>query len=122
MNDTQDFQEIQYRRRSSDFAPEPALQCACGKEVLGAIQQMQSDLRDIKQGMGTVRTAFVRNDLGEPDYEGHRQAHLKTIDRDKLIDSAKTAGTLKIVGIVVGGVTIVFMSGLANHLHKIVGT
>lgn len=117
----QDFQESQLRRRASDFVTPPQTACACGKEVLEALQQVQSDLRDIKHGMGTIRTAFVRNDLLEPDYEGHRQAHLKMIERDKLIDTAKNTGTLKMVSVIVGGIVIVFMSGLGVQLQKLLG-
>jgi hypothetical protein len=117
-----DFDHSQHPlRRATDITPPPPPQCPCSKEVLEAMQRMQEDLRDIKHGMGTIRTAFVRNDLGQPDYEGHRQAHLGMIKKTQEIDQIKTAGTLKVVGIVVGAVVLVFMSGLSAHLQKLVG-
>jgi len=89
--------------------------------MLEVLQQVQSDIRDIKHGMGTIRTAFVRNDLGDPDYEGHRQAHLSMIRRADEVDKLKMAGTVKLVGIVVGAVVLVFMTGLGTHLQKMIG-
>ncbi len=113
-----DFENSQQMRRASDFAP---TQCACGKEVMEALKRVEEDLRDIKHGMGTIRTAFVRNDLGQPDYEGHRQAHLGMIKKAEEIDQIKTAGTLKVVGIVAAAVAAIFMTGLSTHIQKLFG-
>lgn len=120
-----DFEHIQHPlRRASDIAPPPPpqpQQCSCGKEVMDSLQRIEGELRDMRHGMGTIRTAFVRNDLGQPDYEGHRQAHLGMIKRAEEIDKIKSASTLKVVGIVVGAVVLVFTSGLSAHLQKLVG-
>jgi hypothetical protein len=86
-------------RRATDITPPPPPQCPCSKEVLEAMQRMQEDLRDIKHGMGTIRTAFVRNDLGLPDYEGHRQAHLGMVRKAEEIDKIKTARGEKVTDI-----------------------
>ena len=71
--------------------------------------------------MGTIRTAFVRNDLGQPDYEGHRQAHLGMVKKAEEIDKIKTAGTVKVVGIVVAAVAAIFATGLSTHIQKLFG-
>jgi hypothetical protein len=86
-----------------------------------ALQRIEGELRDMRHGMGTIRTAFVRNDFGQPDYEGHRQAHLGMIRKAEEIDQIKTAGTLKVVGIVVAVIVAIFMTGLGTHLQKLVG-
>ena len=85
------------------------------------LRKMEGDIRDIKHGMGTIRTAFVRNDLGDPDYEGHRQAHIQMIERHKFGEKAKEAGTLKVVGIVAAAVAGIFMTGLSVHIQKLFG-
>ena len=85
------------------------------------LKKIDSDIRDIKHGMGTIRTAFVRNDLGDPDYEGHRQAHLSAIRKDKEIDQLKMAGAVKFVGAVMGVVGLIFATGLGAQIQKWVG-
>ena len=85
------------------------------------MQKMQEDLRDIKHGMGTIRTAFVRNDLGDPDYEGHRQDHLARLQKTKEIDQLKMAGAVKFVGAVAAVTVTIFATGISAHLQKLFG-
>jgi len=113
------FEDSKLMRRASDF--NPSAQCACGQEVMEVLKKIDSDIRDIKHGMGTIRTAFVRNDLGDPDYEGHRQAHLSAIRKDKEIDQLKMAGAVKFVGAVMGVVGLIFATGLGAQIQKWVG-
>ena len=114
----QDFEPSRYQRRTTDANP-PS--CPCGKEVMDALKHLHEDMREIKHGMGTIRTAFVRNDLGDPDYEGHRQAHLSAIQKDKNLDQLKWAGVLKVIGIVTAAIVAVFVTGLSTHLQKLFG-
>lgn len=114
----QDFENSQYQRRTTDTNP-PS--CPCGKEVMDALRKLHEDMRELTQGMGTIRTAFVRNDLGDPDFEGHRQAHLSAIQKDKNLDQLKMAGVLKVVGIVAAAIVAVFVSGMSVHLQKLFG-
>lgn len=116
-----DFEVSQLRRRSTDNQPSGVHpQCACGKEVFELLDKMSSDIRDIKHGLGTIRTAFVRNDLGDPDFEGHRQEHIAIKARHTQIESIKTAGTLKILGIIGVAALAVFGTGLSAHFTKAV--
>lgn len=85
------------------------------------LQKIEGDIRDIKHGMGTIRTAFVRNDLNDPDYEGHRQAHIAMMKKAEFGEKAKEAGTLKVVGIVAAAVAGIFMTGLSVHIQKLFG-
>lgn len=116
-----DFDVSQFKRRATDVTAPPGGVCPCGQDMLALLQKMEGDIREIKHGMGTFRTAFIRNDLGEPDYEGHRQAHLGMVKKHETIDRMKDAGTLKVVGIVVTIVAGIFMSGLGVHLNKLFG-
>ena len=117
-----DFEASQFRRRAADFAPaQSGSVCPCGQEMMALLQKMESDIREIKHGMGTVRTSFVRNDLGEPDYEGHRQAHIGMIKKHEAGERVKEASTLKVVGIVIAAVAAIFMSGMSVHIQKLLG-
>ena len=86
-----------------------------------ALKRIQDDIRDIKHGMGTIRTGFVRNDLGDPDYEGHRQAHLHMIQKDKNLDSLKMAGVLKLVGLLVVFGSGLMAAGFGSYIQKLAG-
>lgn len=46
-----------------------------------------------------VERAFPRNDIGEPDFEGHRKAHIKQIEADKVVTEYKQEATKKIMSI-----------------------
>ena len=117
-----DFEQSQFRRRATDTAPATQVgMCACGQDMLALLQKMEGDIREIKHGMGSMRTAFVRNDLGDPDYEGHRQAHISMIKKHDAGERVKETATLKVVGIVVTAVVAIFASGLSVHIQKLFG-
>ena len=113
-----DFESSQFRRRASDVLPTSPV-CPCGQDMLALLQKMEGDIREIKHGMGTMRTAFVRNDLGDPDFEGHRQAHITMIKKHATAERIKEATTLKIVGIVLAAIIAIFASGLSIHIQKL---
>lgn len=85
------------------------------------LQKMETDIREIRHGMGSLRTAFIRNDLGDPDFEGHRQAHIGMVKKREAGERAKEAGTLKVIGIVIAAVAAIFVSGLNVHIQKMMG-
>ena len=113
-----DFDVSQFKRRATDKIPAV---CACGQEMMALLQKMEQDIREIKHGMGSIRTGFVRNDLGEPDYEGHRQAHLAMIRKSETGERMKEGATMKVVGIVIVAITAIFASGLSVHIQKLFG-
>lgn len=64
-------------------------------------------LDEIKGMITNVNKAFPTNDLNEPDFDGHRTAHRKMIDREKKIEDDKE-GAIKHVrnATLIGGGTI----------------
>ena len=65
-----------------------------------------------------IEKAFVKNDLGEPDFDGHRRAHLQLIEAEKVMSSYKHEATKKFIGwfvtVLLGAVSggvIVFLQG-----------
>jgi hypothetical protein len=45
---------------------------------------------EIKRLILSITKAFPTNDLGEPDYEGHRLAHKKAIDKEQKLEAERT--------------------------------
>ncbi len=123
MNQQTDFQNSQYNRRATDAAgagggggggPSNA-------EIMAALIALKEELREFKHSMGSLKTAFPRNDLGEPDFDGHRMDHVVRMKRDQTFEGLKLSVALKITGIVISALALIFMSGLSVHLQKLVG-
>lgn len=60
-----------------------------------------NELEDLRKECANCRSciqrAFVKNDLGEPDYDGHRKAHATMIEADKVMEGFKREAAKKIV-------------------------
>lgn len=65
--------------------------------------------------------AFVVNDLGEPDFDGHRKAHAQMIEAEKVLHGYKLEATKKVVGWIVAGLlglaTSIVFSYVKEQLH-----
>jgi len=59
-----------------------------------------------------IEKAFIKNDLGEPDYDGHRKQHLAIADAEKILQSYKNEATKKVIGWVVALFLGIMSSGL----------
>lgn len=83
--------EQQYNRRHSD----------------AKFNEIVDSLEEIKGMIKSVNRAFPANDLNEPDFDGHRTAHRKMMERDKRIEDDKE-GAIKHVrnATLIGGGTI----------------
>ena len=69
--------------------------------------EIADSLDEIKGMIKSVNRAFPANDLNEPDFDGHRTAHRKMIEREKRIEDDKE-GAIKHVrnATLIGGGTI----------------
>jgi len=63
----------------------------------------------MKASMARMREGFVKNDLGNPDYDGHRVSHASSIEKAKVVqgyqrDMTKRAmeWLLVAVGVLIG--------------------
>ena len=69
---------------------------------------------------------FVVNDLGEPDFDGHRKAHIQMIEAEKILKSYKTEATKKVIGWVVAALlglsTSILFSYAKDSFHEAQGT
>ena len=69
--------------------------------------EIVDSLDEIKGMIKSVNRAFPANDLNEPDFDGHRNAHRKMMEREKRIEDDKE-GAIKHVrnATLIGGGTI----------------
>lgn len=122
-NEFPEFENSQLRCRASDFNPVPPFPPPgpTNVELMKAIEGLTAELREFKHSMGALKTAFPRNDLGEPDFDGHRIDHVTRIKHAQQFEGLKFAATMRFVGAVCGVVGLIFMTGLSTHLQKFIG-
>jgi hypothetical protein len=63
-------------------------------------------------------TAFVKNDLGQPDLDGHRRAHIKLLKAAEAMDDYKAEGAKSLIKLVVTFLAGVFAMGIAEWFRK----
>ena len=69
-------------------------------DLAAMLSKIASDLADVKREVISLSKAFPTNDLGEPDFDGHRKAHVGMIAAAKVMDGYKVEVTKKLVGYV----------------------
>lgn len=85
-------------------------------ELWKHISELNDRLSIIEHRHGYVSSAFPQNDLGKPDYDGHRRSHLQLIEDSKVVQGYKSEVTKTILSIVAGAVLAIFASGLIAHI------
>ena len=92
-------------RRATDMNKEPTLFDILQKLI--EIQQKQQD----------HASAFLINDLGKPDYDGHRQAHKSLVRASEALEGYKEDATKKFIGIALGATGTLLSLGLLNWVQ-----
>lgn len=85
------------------------------KEVLEHILEIKEQLADLEDKLDrhihVVHRAFPRNDLQEPDFDGHRHYHTKKVNEEKVVSGYKQGITEKILQGVVGFILMLLGMG-----------
>ena len=74
-------------------------------------------LGEIEQRQINNATAFLVNDLGKPDYDGHRVAHRGMVRSAEALDGYKVDATKRVVGVVIGVICTLLALGVVNWLQ-----
>ena len=85
------------------------------------VQQINVRLSRVETELVKIKTAFTRNDLGEPDYENHRKEIVETARKTVVMDSYKQEATRKIVGWLVAAILTLMGYGLIPYMRSITG-
>ncbi len=90
--------------------------------VLADILSLNLEIRDRVIALeGThkhVSEAFVKDDLGQPDYHGHRKAHLQMIKDTEVVAGYKQDATKRIIGFVIAAVLGMLAAGFIEALRR----
>lgn len=85
-------------------------------ELWKHITELNDRLSLIEHRHGYVSSAFPQNDLGKPDYDGHRKAHIQLVEDSKVVQSYKSEVTKTILSIVAGALLTMLASGFIQSL------
>lgn len=105
-------------RRASDLKPPTNPSNA---DLFNEIRAVRSAVSNVESAMGLMKDAFVLNDLGKPDYEGHRSAHRSMIEAQKALAGYKVDMTKKVLSWAAGGLFLLFTTGAHEHIKKWLG-
>lgn len=83
--------------------------CEACTEVRKDVDGIQTRLETAEHSISRIREGFVKNDLGNPDYDGHRVSHATSIKKAEVVqgyqrDMTKRAleWLLVAVGVLIG--------------------
>lgn len=116
--------EQTFARRASDKASSNVVMVEgnpTNKDILDAVLALQREISTVRTLLGHIDDAFITNDIGKKDYEGHRLDHLHRKKRTESFENAKLTGTFKVISIVLVTLFGVFTTGLSVHLQKLIG-
>ena len=88
------------------------------EELWKLVQDVNSRLSAIEHRYGYVSSAFPKNDLDKPDYDGHRKAHLQLIEDSKVVAGYKVGVTKTVLTIIATAVCTLVGSGLVQTFTK----
>ena len=114
----QDTNENNFRRRAEDRTESggaPTVADAWHRAGLAHKRLFEFDAR-----VAAIERAFVKDDLGTPDLEGHRKAHRELIEAGKVMDGYKNEATKKLIGwalaIILGAMSSGVVLWIKDHL------
>ena len=81
------------------------------------LTSIERRLDGIEHGMDATASAFVVNDIGRPDFDGHRKSHLQMLKTAAQMDSYKNEGAKKVIAIVVLALAGIFVLGLTSWMR-----
>jgi hypothetical protein len=88
-------------------------------ELWKFVQDLNNRVSVLEHRSAFVSTAFPKNDLGEPDYDGHRRSHLDIAEDAKVVSGFKQEATKNVIKILVTVVLTLLVSGFFTNAGKI---
>lgn len=79
--------------------------CEACAEVCEDMKVINTRLESVEHSHNRMKEAFVKNDLGLPDYDGHRVSHANSIEKAKVVQGYQrdmTKRTLEWILVAVG--------------------
>lgn len=85
--------------------------CELCDQNTDAIAKLDTRVSSMEQATGRLREGFLKNDLGLPDYDGHRTAHRVMVEQSRVVEGYKRSATKSILGWFTAGAIGMFAAG-----------
>lgn len=85
------------------------------------IQRVNQRLGVLEQEVVIIKTAFRKNDLGNPDYDGHRVDHNNTHETTSTIKDYKYKFTERLLTVVASAIGLALFTGTMSLLATKLG-
>lgn len=86
-------------------------------EIWKLLQTMNDRLNLIEHRHSYVATAFPKNDLGKPDYDGHRKEHLQFKKDSEVVESYQNNTVKSLLSWAAVGAILLFIAGLVEWIR-----
>ena len=77
---------------------------------------LNNRLQALEHSTARIREGFLKNDLGLPDYDGHRTAHKSMVEQASVIEGYKRDATKTVLGWILAAVIGMFSVGFFDWL------
>ena len=81
------------------------------------MQGLNDRLSLIEHRHSYIATAFPKNDLGKPDYDGHRKEHLQFKKDSEVVEGYQNSTVKSILSWVSIGAILLFIAGLVEWIR-----
>ena len=92
------------------------------ERILADILKLNMEIRDRVMALESMHKhqseAFVKDDLGHPDYHGHRKAHLQMMKEAEVVSGYKQEVTKKVLVVIVTALLTLLAAGFAEAIRK----
>lgn len=83
--------------------------------------EFNNRVQRLEHSTDRMKEAFPKNDLGLPNYDGHRTSHVKSEEQEKVVEGYKRDATKTVLGWIlafVGGLfSLGFVDWIKTHLR-----
>jgi hypothetical protein len=87
------------------------------RELLALVTLIDERTREIEKTIKELSTAYIKNDLGAPDYDGHRKSHIQMDKQADIMDNYKKSVTETVMTWVVTGLLILITSAAIESIR-----
>ena len=103
-------------RRASDLTPSglpPTIY-----DVWKLLVEVNDQLAEVKRQQKDHASAFIKDDLDRPDFDGHRKSHIKLIKSEEIVQEYKVDATKKFLGVAIAFIFGLMATGLLSKIGE----
>ena len=95
----------------------PAGYTPTNAELWTLVQGMNDRVSTLEHRYGYIASAFPRNELNKPDYDGHRRDHVLSRKENEVVEGYKEGATKTVLNWAAVGLAAVFLAGVMDWIR-----